>query len=82
MLCDTDASDGDGRPLIPAVPFRDHSDTELVRIRDHSEDRIDDVAAAACHATRDIAVAMVADAGLEIHGWEIVRHTRRRVLTV
>ena len=46
MLCDTDASDDDGRPLTLAMPFSDHSDTELVRIPNHSENHIDEVAPA------------------------------------
>ena len=69
-----------GESLIPNMPFKDYSDTELTRIITQSEDRCDEVAATACPQIKAIAEQMTKDADLEMHGWEMEKFTRKRVI--
>ena len=68
-----------GESLLPDMPFKDYSDTELTRIINQSEDRCDDVAASACPTIKEIAASIIEDTGLEMHGWEMEKFTRKRV---
>ena len=69
-----------GESLIPNMPFKDFSDTELTRIINQSEDRCDDVAMSACPQIKELAEMMTNDCGLEMHGWEMEKFTRKRVI--
>lgn len=66
--------------LIPNMPFKDFSDTELTRIISQSEDKCDEIAATNCQMISDFAAKICEEMNLEMHGWECEKFTRKRVL--
>lgn len=66
--------------LIPQMAFKDYSDSELQRIIDTSQDRCDEVAANSCQKIADAARAICEEMGFEMHGWEVEKFARKRIL--